>query len=99
MSYRIVYGGSTPAQYPPTRSKKHLQLMTAVFVMLFALAVGQFWPRGREVLRNFLLPGEPTVTEQAFSELVSDLSQGIKLEEAMGAFCQQIIDHGAGESD
>ena len=99
MSYRIVYGGTTPVQQPPTRGRKHLRLMTAVGMLLFALAVGQFWPRGREVLREFLLPGEPTVTERAFSELVSDLGRGIKLEEAMATFCQQIIDHGAGESD
>ena len=99
MSYRIVYGGTTPVRYPPNRGRKHLQLMTAVAMVLFVLVVGQFWPRGREVLRDFLLPGEPSVTEQAFSELVSDLSQGIKLEDAVATFCQQIIDHGAGESD
>ena len=99
MAYRIVYGGTTPVQDPPVRGRSHLQIMTAACLLLFALAVGQFWPRGRDVLRDFLLPGEPTVTEQAFSDLVSDLSQGIKLEEAMAAFCQQIIDHGAGESD
>ena len=99
MSYRIVYGGAPSVEYRMPRGRKYIRTMTALTMMLFALAVGRFWPQGKAMLQEFLLPGEPTVTEVAFSGLVRDLSQGIKLEEAMAAFCQQIIDHGAGESD
>ena len=99
MSYRIVYGNEIPTKFmqPPRRSQ--IRMMTAVCMILFSLAVGQFWPRGKQVLQEFLLPGEPTVTEEAFSDLVENLYQGMKLEAAMTAFCQQIIDHGAGEPD
>ena len=68
-------------------------------MILFTLAVGQFWPRGQQLLREFLLPGKPTVTEEALSDLVEDLTQGRALVDAMTAFCQQIIDDGAGKSD
>ena len=98
MSYRIIYGETTPMKYRKPRGQNYPRTLTALCLILFALAVGRYWPRGQQLLREFLLPGTPTVTEQAFSELVSDLTQGIRLEEAMTAFCQQIIDHGAGES-
>ena len=99
MSYRIEYGGAIPMKYIRTRNGDFLRIMTAACLILFALAVGRFWPRGRQVLREFFLPREPTVTEQAFSGLVHDLVQGKNLEEAMTVFCQQIIDNGAGNSD
>ena len=99
MSYRIVYGGEPLVEHRIHRGRSYIRTMTALAMMLFALAVGQFWPQGKAMLQELLLPGEPTVTEQAFSGLVSDLGRGIKLEDAMAAFCQQIIDNGAGESD
>ena len=99
MSYQIVYGGAPAVEYRISRGRRYIRIMTALAMMLFALAVGRFWPQGKAMLQEFLLPGEPTVTEQAFSGLVSDLGRGIKLEDAMAAFCQQIIDNGAGESD
>ena len=99
MSYRIEYGSAAPAQYRKYRGKTWFRSLTAMCLILFALGVSQFWPKGQQVLRAYFLPGEPTVTEQAFSDLVSDLSHGIGLEEAMTVFCQQIINHGAGELD
>ena len=97
MSYRIEYGSTTPMKFLQKRRKTDIRTLTALCMILFALAVGQFWPRGKAVLRGFLLPGKPSMTEQAFSCLVSDLSQGVGFEEAMTTFCQQIIDNGAGE--
>ena len=75
-----------------------MRMMTAVFLLLFALSVGKIWPDGRQVLRRFFLPGEPSVTEQAFSDMILELSDGIPLENALVTFCQQIIDYGAGDT-
>ena len=97
MSYRIEYGCAIPAKFRHPTWGIQLQVLTAVCMILFSLMVGRFWPQGRQVLREYLLPGEPTVTEQAFSGLVQDLSSGMGLEEAVTVFCRQIIDHGAGE--
>ena len=73
--------------------------LTALCILLFAWSVGEFWPDGQQVLQKFFLPGEPTVTEQAFSSMITDLTAGRPLEDAMAAFCQEILDHGAGEAD
>ena len=95
MSYRIEYGTAVPLKYQSKKRKSHFRTLTALCILLFAFAVGEFWPDGRLVLRRYFLPGEPSVTEQAFSRMISDLTEGVALEDAMVAFCQQIIDHGA----
>ena len=99
MSYRIEYGPAVPVKYQPKKRPSHLRMLTALFILLFALAVGELWPDGHNVLRKIFLPGTPSVTEAAFSAMVGDLTNGVELEEAMLAFCRQIIDHGAGEPD
>ena len=97
MSYRIEYGTAVPLKYQRKKRKSHARTLTALSGLLFALAVGQFWPEGRQVLRRYLLPGEPSATEWAFSQMMSDLTHGIALEDAVVAFCQQIIDNGTQE--
>ena len=99
MSYRIEYGTAVPAKYLKKKRKSHFRIFNALCILLFAFGTGRVWPEGREKLQNFLLPGEPSVTEQAFTGMISDLSEGVNLEEAMLVFCQQIIDHGTGEVD
>ena len=99
MSYRIEYGTAIPERFQPPVIKRHIRTLTAIFILLFSLAVGKFWPDGRQILRQYVIPGELSVTERAFSDMISELNEGVKLEEAVVTFCQQIIDHGAGEKD
>ena len=99
MSYRIEYGTAVPLRFQKRRVKGHVRSLTALCLLLFALAVGELWPDGRQVLQRVFLPGEPSVTEQAFSSMVSGLTAGVPLEDAVVAFCQQIIDYGAGEGN
>ena len=94
MSYRIEYGTAVPVKFQEKKRKSHVRILTALFILLFVLGVGEFWADGKQVLQKFLLPGEPSVTEQAFSDMVSDLTDGAALEEAMVAFCHQILDNG-----
>ena len=96
MSYRIEYGTSVPQKFQPQQVKRHIRTMTAVCILLFSLAVGKFWPDGRMVLQRVFLPGEPSVTEQAFSNMISELRDGETLEKVVVAFCQEILDHGKG---
>ena len=99
MSYRIEYGTAIPERFQTPMIRRHVRTLTAICILLFSLAVGKFWPDGRQMLRQYVIPGEPSVTEQAFSDMISELNAGVALEEAVVTFCQQIIDYGAGESD
>ena len=94
MSYRIEYGTAVPERFQPRKVKRHIRTLTALCILLFSLAVGKFWPEGRTVLQHVFLPGEPSVTEQAFSEMISELRDGAAPEEAVVVFCQKMIDYG-----
>ena len=94
MSYRIEYGTAVPVKFQEKKRRSHGRTLTALCILIFGLGVGEFWPDGKQVLQKFLLPGEPSVTEQAFSDMVSDLTDGATLESAMVAFCHQILDNG-----
>lgn len=99
MSYRIEYGTAIPPKFCRKKTKTHIRKLTAMGILMFALIVNTFWPEGRTLLQNFMLPGNPSVTERAFSDMISELTHGIPMEEAMVAFCQKIIDHEIGASD
>ena len=96
MSYRIEYGAAVPQKFQPEKVKRHMRALTALCILLFSLAAGKFWPDGRMVLQRVFLPGEPSVTEQAFSNMISGLHDGLTLEDAVVVFCQEILDHGKG---
>ena len=94
MSYRIEYGTAVPAKFQVKERKSHVRVLTALCILLFAFCVSKCWTDGQQILRRFFLPGESSVTEQAFSGMITSLTEGVALEEAMVVFCQQIIDHG-----
>lgn len=94
MSYRIEYGPAIPPQYiKKRRSPLRLQIMTAACLLVFSLLVRQFFPAGIQELRHILLPGAPTVTQEALDTLMDDLRDGEPLSDAFTAFCVYIIDH------
>lgn len=94
MGYRVVYGPMPKMAKKQERKPLRLQMLTATFLLLFAWTVRQAWPEGREVLRQYLLPGEPTVTEEAFRNMLEDLRQGEPVLDAVSAFCAEIVEHG-----
>lgn len=68
--------------------------MTAACLLLFVLFVRQAWPEGTAKLQEFLLPGEPTVTQEAFDTMIDKIQDGEPVREALTAFCQKVVDHG-----
>lgn len=95
MAYRIDYGGSPPISKPQSRLR--LRTMTAAFFLLFVLLVRSRWPDGTEKLRHALLPGTQRETQTAFDTLLGDLRTGQPLQEALHAFCQQLVDDAASQ--
>lgn len=92
MSYRITYGEGRikkkAVSLPKIKWKPILVGISAA-----ALAVTLVVPGGRLWLRDLILPGDEEVTVGALEVLVEDLGNGVSLEEAVDAFCYEII-HG-----
>ena len=98
MSYRIVYGPMPPVREARRSGPLRFQVLTALFLLLFVLLVRQAWPEGTQTLRRFLIPGEPTVTEEAFSGMIGEIRAGEPVGDAVTAFCRQIMEHGIRET-
>ena len=90
MAYRVDYGPS-PEKGPSLFERNRIRILTAVFLLLFILAVKLLWPDGTAVLCNVLLPGEASATQTALSSLVDNLRSGEGVSEALSAFCKEII--------
>lgn len=93
MSYRIVYGPEPKMAHNKKHGLFRLQFMTAVCIFLFVLLVRTFWPEGCTELSKFLLPGEPSVTQQALETMVNELGSGTSFEDSFTVFCERIIEN------
>lgn len=94
MGYRIEY--ESPRQYPTKKPRgSRIFWLTGAFLLIFTCFTLQFWPQGRELLEEALLPGDPAVTKQAFSLMTQQLRQGEAIGDALAAFCREVIDGAA----
>ena len=61
-------------------------------ITMLILCTALIW--GREgTIREFIIPGNPGITEAAFINLVTDLREGEKFGDAITTFCREIIDN------
>ena len=90
MGYRVDYGPGN-SEHKGNNSLSRVLVLTAVCLLVFLLLVNSFWPRGAEVLRSFLLPGDAAVTAAALEELSAELQNGEDISSALESFCRKII--------
>ena len=90
MGYRV--------DYQPVRKLRNMEnrtngktALTAAFLMLFFLLVFSCWPRGAELVKEMIIPGEPEVTLGAVEQLAARLQGGEPLAAALEAFCCEIM--------
>ena len=93
MSYRIEYGPAIPSRYVTRNSFLRLRSMTAACLLLFCLTVRHVFPEGSEKLRQILLPGEPSVTQQAVETFMSNIRNGEDFTDSLTTFCEYIVIH------
>lgn len=93
MAYRIVYGPEIPPRYCKKHTNSRLRFFTAICLLLFALLVKQFFPEGVEELQKLLLPGDPTIAQEALSSMMHQLQAGEAPVDAFTVFCKEILAH------
>ena len=90
MGYRVIYGQDRLSQ--ENRGKTiGIRTLTALCFGIFALLVRCLWPEGRELLMTYLLPGQQSVTQAAFTEFLVNLRQGSAMVDAFTVFCKEIL--------
>lgn len=92
MGYRVEYQmektkktDARPGRFP---------VMLGACLLAFLLLVNGLWPRGAQMLRELLLPGNPSVTVAALEDFAQELKAGETLESALESFCRKVIDDG-----
>ena len=92
MGYTIQYGPAGKAEaawHAKRRKKAGAILAVCVLAVVFAAMV---LSGGFEEIKNYLIPGDPEVTQAAFAQFTEDIRQGDTVGDAITAFCREIID-------
>ena len=89
MSYQIQYSPQMQRKYPTRKPSRKIHWNRWI-VVIFLLAAG-FWTKTNGI-PDILIPGNPEITRLAASNLVENLREGERVEEAFAVFCQQILD-------
>ena len=93
MAYQIQYEPEKNRKYPAHfRRRKSLVipiLIAVAIVVCFAIC-------GKT---GILIPGDPQVTAQAFSQMVDMVRNGEQVEDALSTFCVEVLEHGTQDTD
>lgn len=87
MAYQITYGPKTRAE--KLQPKRRGWMVAAAVVLAVILYAAVAWGS----LKNWLLPGDAAVTENALETFVQQLGEGESLTDAFACFCREIIGH------
>ena len=90
IKYKIVYDDYS--QYKKRGNNKtfarHLiPVLLSIAIVLFIVCVP-----GRNKLFDLFLPGDPSITTEAFCQLAESLDRGDALLDALDAFCNTVMD-------
>ena len=93
MGYNIQYGNTiikTVQETPFLRNKvKFAFVLLLLISTIFTYTVYAY----KDVLLEYLLPGDAAVTASALHSLVEDVRAGEPLKDSISAFCMEILDH------
>ena len=95
MGYRIVYGPVLHKQINRNKSPGRIRYLTAFSFFILAVTVRLLWPEATEILREYLLPGDLSLAEEAFSALLYQIRNGEGLRDAALVFCRTILYEGS----
>ena len=90
MGYCMEYGEGTIRKKKTGRGKYTAIAVILLFSSLFFAGIRML---GVERVRDFLIPGDPAVTKEAFQKMTDDLRSGTGMSEAFSDFCYVILDH------
>lgn len=93
MSYKIKYDVDIikiPIHDKMKTGSKSLAIVAAAVCICLLLVSAS---SGIDNIKEWILPGNPKVTEAALDTLVTELRQGEPLNDAISAFCKEILVH------
>ena len=92
MPYRIEYDKSSTKYEIRNRNSFRFPLILLASYILFYCLTSAFWPEGRALIRELIIPGDNGATWEAFSVMTGELRSGASFDDAIYTFCYEIID-------
>lgn len=89
LKYRVVYDDYTRYKKNTNSQKLLPYLASLALLSVFVLCI-IFSPEPREIYSLFL-PGNPSVTGSAFSELIEAIQEGKNISAALDIFCETVM--------
>lgn len=90
MGYQIQYAPDVNYRYT-TKKKRHL--LTGKVFLVFVIVLLVIFSCTVPPIRNWILPGDPNVTNAATEKMVETLQNGEGIREAITAFCIEVLSH------
>lgn len=87
MGYMIQYEPEKNKKYPMRKNADRNVSASVLVALILVVCLGIGLRTG------LLLPGDPQVTANAFSQLVTNLTEGESIHDAMSAFCVEVLEH------
>ncbi len=95
MAYLIEYENTIKKTFFQLgRKRKRIQSIWVV-VLVCVIVLGYIAINYKDILLTYLLPGDASVTASAIHSLINDIKAGQGVEEAVTAFCREIIHNAA----
>lgn len=88
MAYIIQYSPESSGKYPQIKKQNSHKL--GGWFLLLAILIAAVWIRIYGI-PDFLIPGDPQVTKSAAVMMITNLQEGVKIEDAIAVFCEQIL--------
>lgn len=95
MGYNIRYGQSMTKEFVDESKWRGVHTRFTVLIAVIALIIAVALSDGGAALRKWILPGDPTVTEQAVQTFMDELSDGAGFRDAVAAFCEGVLNGAA----
>ena len=89
MSYQIVYDSKDMHIINKPKKRSHTGLVVCILGILM-LGILRFTSWGNAIWQ-YMIPGDPVVTTEAFQNLSDSLQNGRSLSEAVFVFCETVI--------
>lgn len=91
MAYTVRYTrpGSMEREKIPAPKGRRKILIAVLLAVLMLFGTGKILSDAK--VQEFLIPGDPEVTRQAFAEMTQSVRTGQPVDVAIVAFCRQII--------
>ena len=91
MGYQIQYGSTVIKKYLRDNTDPHKSLLLIIEVVCLCCILAFSVFQHRDLIWEWILPGDPQITKAALTTLGENIRYGIPVGDAIEVFCKEIL--------